>query len=456
MRDSTSRPRRTWNGPIFRPGEAGYDDEHSSINHTLLHTPELIVGAVDAHDVVEAVRYAADRGLSVGVQSTGHGLVVAADGVLVTTRRMKGIEIDPAARVARLEAGVQWGEVLPLAAAHGLAPLNGSNPHVGVVGYTLGGGIGFLGRQFGYAADHVRSIEVVTADGRLRHVAPDEDADLFWALRGGKGNFGIVTALELDLFPVEALYGGGLYYAGEATADVLHVYRQWSAEMPEEMSSSILLMQYPDVDEAPELLRGRYVAHLRIGYFGPIEAGERLVAPFRGLGPLLLDTVAEMPYSAVSTIHHEPNVPYAVYDRAIFLKHLDQGAVETIIAQAGPDANAPFILELRHQCGGYRRPPAVPNAVGGRDAEFSMFSASIIDPDTFARDKEVHDRLHAAMRPWATGGAPLNFLGVGDVPPDRVRAAFTPADYDRLAQVKTRYDPDNIFRINHNIPPLFS
>ena len=327
----------------------------------------------------------------------------------------------------------QWGEVLPLAAAHGLAPLNGSNPRVGVVGYTLGGGIGFLGRQFGYAADHVRSIEVVTADGWLRHVTPDEDADLFWALRGGKGNFGIVTALELEsVSSRDALSAVACTSARRGHGGCV---ARLSPVVGRDAGGDVVLDHADAVSPTWTKRRSCYAAstspHLRIGYFGPIEEGERLVAPFRQLGPLLLDTVAEMPYRDVGNIHHEPNVAYAVYDRAIFLKHLDPAAVETIIAQAGPDANAPFFLELRHQGGGYRRPPAVPNAVGGRDAEFSMFSASIIDPDTFARDKEVHDRLHAAMRPWATGGAPLNFLGVGDVPPDRVRAAFTPADYDR-------------------------
>jgi UDP-N-acetylenolpyruvoylglucosamine reductase len=388
-----------WTGPVFRPNEDGYDEERSSLNYTLTHTPELIVGAVDAGDVVAAVCYAADRGLSVGVQATGHGLVVAADGVLVSTRRMKGVAIDPTARVARVEAGVQWWDVVPLAAAHGLAPLNGSNPHVGVVGYTLGGGIGFLGRQLGFAADHVRSIDVVTSDGRQRRVTPDQNDDLFWALRGSKGNLGIVTEMEFDLFPVETLYGGGLYFGGETTADLLRAYFQWTTDVPEAMSSSIMLMRYPDLEEAPEPLRGRYVAHLRIGYFGPAAEGERLVAPVRDLGPVLLDTVAAMPYSDIAKIHHEPIVPYAAYDRSIYLSHLNADAVEAIIAEAGPDAEAPFLLEFRHLGGAHRRQPTVPNAVGGRDAEFSMFSASLVEADAIFRDKPRHDRLHAAMGP---------------------------------------------------------
>ncbi|HWM22469.1 MAG TPA: FAD-binding oxidoreductase [Ilumatobacteraceae bacterium] len=441
-----------WTGPVFQPGDPGYDDEHRSINETLEHRPELIVGAASAEDVVSAVRYAIDRSLSVGVQSTGHGLAVAADGVLVSTRRMKQVTVDPATRTATIDAGVQWHDVLPVAAQHGLAPLNGSSPHVGVMGYTLGGGVGLLGRRFGFAADHVRRIDVVTADGFLRHVDADHDPDLFFALRGGKGNYGVATRIEIELFPVRTLLGGGLYFAADAATELLHTYSAWTRSVPEAMSSSVMLSTYPDTAGVPDPLRGRYVAHLRIGFFGPPDEGETLIAPFRQLAPPLLDTLTQIPYTDIGTIHHEPIAPYKVYESGIYLGPPDAEAVDTILRHAGPDANAPVMLELRHHGGAYRRTPAVPNAVGGRDAEFTLYLGSLIDPETMATDKHLHNEVHGSLRPWATGTTMLNFFGVGTALAS-VRTAFTAETFQRLRDIKTEYDPRNMFRINHNIPP---
>lgn len=439
---------------LLVPGDPDYAAEASGFNTAVTHAPELIVAAASPTDVVRAVREAAERGTSLAVLATGHGASLSADGVLVTTRRMTGIAVDPVARTARLEAGVRWADVLAETVPHGLAPLNGSSPSVGVVGYVLGGGIGPLGRLHGYAADHVRSIELVTADGRRRRATPTEEPELFFALRGGKGNVGVVTAIEIDLFPVERFYGGGLYFDGTATSELLRTWVAWTDAVPDTVSSSVLLARYPDVEEVPEPLRGRFVAHLRFACFGPVADGIALVEPFRAIGPLLRDTLSETDYDEIGSIHHEPTEPVAAYDQSLLLGPLDAAAIATIVAHGGPDADAPFIVELRHHGGAYARSPAVPNAVGGRDAQFSLFAASLIEAATAARDREAHERLRRAVAPWATGGAVLNFLGVGDTAPERVRTAFTDGAYARLAAAKAAYDPTNMFRINHNVPPI--
>ncbi|MEO3750546.1 FAD-binding oxidoreductase [Streptomyces sp. B6B3] len=441
----------SFSGPVFARGADGYDAERAPLNRALEQRPDLVVGAARPEDVAAAVALAGDTGRSVAVMATGHGPSVSADGhVLITTRRLDGVRVDPVARTAVVGAGARWGDVLPRTTPHDLAPLNGSSPNVGAVGYTLGGGVGLLGRRFGYAADHVRRLDVVTADGRLRRVTAESDPDLFWALRGGKGNFGVVTEMEIDLFPVPRLFGGGLYFGGATGAAALRAYVPWAVEAPEEMSSSVLLMRYPDHPSAPEPLRGAFVTHVRIAYSGPVERGAQLVEPLRAVGPRLLDTVTGLPYERVGSIHHEPvDEPYAAFDAGVTLDRMDQAGVDTLLALAGPEADAPFLVELRHHGGAYAVPPAVPNAVGARDAAFTLFCAT--GPDE--SDRRAQRKLVDAMLPWGAGALFLNFAGIDQATPDHVRSAYRPADYARLADLKHRLDPANLFRVNLNIPP---
>ena len=441
-------------GPVFRPGDDGYDAERTGFNLWMDHHPELIVGATGANDVIAAVNYAAERGLAVAVQTTGHGPSVPADGqVMITMPRLADVQVDPAARVARVGGGARWGQVLPQTVPHGLAPLNGNSPTVGVVGYTLGGGIGPLGRSYGFAADRVRSVDLVTADGQLRHVTADSEPDLFWALRGGKGNFGVVVGLEFELVPVSRLYGGALLFAAEAAGDVLHAYREWAPTVPEEMSSSVLLAQFPPLPQIPELLRGRYVAGVRLAYTGSADEGERLVQPLRDVGPTLLDTLGELPYADVATIYNDPTEPAAVSDSSVGLQTLDADPVEALLAAVGPDSGSPLLVELRQLGGAYARPPAVASAVGGRDIPYLLFAVGVLRPGVENAMRDAHDALEETMRPWTTEAKAHNFIGARDAAPERAKLAFAPADFTRLTQVKATYDPGNLFRININIPP---
>jgi FAD/FMN-containing dehydrogenase len=443
-----------FSGPVFRPGDEGYDAERAVFNLSMEHHPELIVGATGPEDVAAAINYASARGLAVGVLTTGHGPSVPADGqVLISTRRMDEVHVDPVARTARVGAGVRWHQVLERTAPHGLAPLSGSSPNVGVVGYTLGGGIGPLGRSYGFAADRVLRVDIVDADGQLRQVSADSDPELFWALRGGGGNFGVVVGLEFELFPVSRLYGGGLFFPAEATAEVLHAYNQWAPTAPEEMSSSVLLITFPPIPQIPEPLRGRFVTHLRFAYTGTVEEGERLVEPLRRIGSQFLDTLGELPYTDAGAIYIDPVDPMPVSDSNIALRTLDAGAVETILSLAGPEADSPLAVELRQMGGAFARQPAVPNAVGGRDAAYLLFAVGVLMPGLEDAMRRAHEQLHEKMQPWATGGTLYNFCGMADADPERVKSSFAPGDYTRLAKAKATYDPNNTFRINFNIPP---
>ncbi|MFI6704131.1 FAD-binding oxidoreductase [Streptomyces sp. NPDC050509] len=442
-------------GPVFRPGRPGYDEERSGFQTAFRHRPAVIVGAAGAADVSAAVTFADAHGLPVAVQATGHGLSAATngEGLLISTRRMDGVHIDPAARTARFEAGVRWEQVIAEAAPHGLAPLNGSAPHVGAVGYTLGGGLGILARQFGYAADHVRGIEVVTADGALRQVTADSDPDLFWALRGGRDNFGVVTSMEVDLFPVSRLYGGGMFFPAESVPDVFSAYLAWTTTVPEELTSSVSLMAYPDLPMIPAPLRGRYVAHIRIAYTGDAASGERLVAPLRAVAPRLIDSVQEMPYTASGTIYNDPAFPHAYYGNNVLLGEVDSSTlVKTVLEVAGPDSPAMCVIDLRHLGGALSRPPAVASAVGNRDARYILRVLTPLAASDIDIARPVHQRLFDAVRPWTTGRS-LNFVYSDEDMPDQTSAVYAPDDLRRLAELKRVHDPANLFRHNHNIAP---
>jgi len=441
-------------GSVLLPGDAGYDEERAvfNLNHELV--PAVIVVAESAADVQAAVAFAAGQRRPVLVKTTGHQVVGSAPGaVVIATRRMNDVTVDAAGRTARVGAGAIWAEVIEEAAKAGLAPLSGSTPTVGVSGYTLGGGLSpTLGRSRGYAADHVRSLEVVTADGELRHVDAESEPELFWALRGGKGNFGVVTALEFDLFPVPRLYGGGIYFPGERMADVLRAWTAWHPGTPETMISSFAVLRLPPLPELPEPLRGAFLVHLRFAYTGTAADGERMIAPLRAAAPAVLDTVADMPYTAVASIHNEPTEPLPYYERGIMLREFPKEAQDKLVELAGPDSGTTmWIAELRALGGAWDREPAVPNAVATRGLPYVLLGVEVGPLSEEQRLKESVAALLEGMEPWQ-GDRRL----VNDLAPEEAAdaaAIYGPERYERLAAVKKTYDPDNMFRINHNIAP---
>ncbi|PMR61294.1 FAD-dependent oxygenase [Verrucosispora sp. ts21] len=439
-------------GPVLLPGEDGYDVECASYNLAVSHQPALVVGVAGVADVQAAVDFAAEQGLPVAMLATGHSALPTAGAVLINTRRMDGVIIDAEARTARVEAGVQWQQVVEAAGKHGLAPLNGASPSVGVVGYTLGGGLSPIGRTFGFAADQVRRVELVTADGRLRVATATEEPDLFWAVLGGKGNFGVVTALEFNLFPVSHIYGGGLFFTADRAAEVFNAWGRWTAGVPDEMNSSIALLQLPPLPEVPEPLRGQMVVHVRIAYVGAAEEGERLVAPLREIAPMLIDSVMEMPYTAIASIHADPPNPIPVQDRSGLLREFTPELVDAIVEHAGPDSGSPLVIfELRHLGGALERRPAAGNASDLQGAAFSLYAVGLGGPNEAEAIHAHLTRVLAAIAPWSTGRLFVNFLTAADAAPEQFAQAYLPETYQRLVAIKASYDPTNLFRATPDI-----
>lgn len=439
--------------PILVAGGPDLDEETAAFNLAVRHRPALVVRARCANEVAAAVRFGIATGQPVAVQATGHGATRPVEGgILVTTHRMQELSVDPVTRTARIGAGVKWARVIEAAVPYGLAPMSGSSSDVGAVGYTLGGGLGPLGRRYGFAADHVRSIEIVTGDGRMRTVTADDDPELFWALRGGKGNFGIVTAIEVDLMPVGQLYAGGIFYAGDHAAAVLHRWRTWVDTLPEETTSSIALLRAPDAPDVPEPMRGKLTVHLRVSHSGDVADGPALVAPMRDAAPVMMDTVRPMSFAETDSIHQDPDHPMPAWETGMQLSSLPEAAIDGLLATAGPAADVPLILvELRHLGGALARPAAVPNAVAGRDAAFSVL---VLGPAVPGLEEAVPAAAGAVKRvlaPYDAGTRLVNFLG-DTAGPEEVAAAWSPDAAARLIALKHRYDPHALFTSGHALP----
>ncbi|MFF5935756.1 FAD-binding oxidoreductase [Streptomyces sp. NPDC012508] len=428
---------------VFRPGDAGYAEELAGFQTGFALRPELVVGATGAEDVRAAVGYASGRGLPVSVQATGHGLPGAIDGgVLITTRRMDAVRIDPGARITRVAAGVRWGQVVEAAAPHGLAPLNGSAPGVGAVSYTLGGGLGILAREFGWTADHVRSLDVVTADGSLRQVTAASDPELYGGLLGGGHGLGVVTALEVGLVPVARLYGGAIAFEGAVTdpAAVLRTYAEWTATLPDAVTSSLAALVHPDLPVLPPHLRGRYVLSVRVAFTGDAAEGERLVAPLRAIGPALADSLREMPYTESHTIHSDPDFPHAYWGDGIMVSELDVDAATSVLELTGPKAGRMAVVQLNHLGGALARKRA--NSVPYREAGFLVRALYPLGGDGTEAVRALHARVEAALAPRTLGRA-VNFaFGDGQ----RGEGLYDPETRKRLTGLKANLDPANLFR----------
>jgi len=430
-------------GAVFDGRDPAAAAEAAGFNTAVTHRPAVVVAASGAVDVAAAVRYANDEGLPVAVQATGHGASAPAEGsVFVSTRRMQGVRVDPAARVARVQAGVRWRPVIDAAVPHGLAPLSGSSSGVGVVGYTLGGGMGHLARRHGFAADHVRSVELVTADGAIRTVTAASDAELFWAIRGGQGRFGIASALEFDLVPLPRFFGGALFFVGTAIEDVLHAFATWAPTMPEEVTTSVALLRLPPLEAVAPPLRGVVSLALRFGFTGSPERGEALLAPMRRVAPPVLDSVGPMSYAAVDRIHMDPTEPMPAVARGGLLHSMPTALVDTLLGFAGPDVEVPLAaVEVRLMGGALSRPPAIANAVAGREGAFSLSVVAPAPPPLAETARTVTAQVVDALEQWSPGTSLVNFAGHGD----EQRRAWTPETLDRLRHVKQAVDPRNLF-----------
>jgi FAD/FMN-containing dehydrogenase len=400
-------------------------------------TPAAVVAAASAADVAAAVQAAAAAGLRVAVQATGHGALPLGDDVLlITTRGLDECVVHPEGW-ARVGAGVKWQQVVDAAVPHGLAPLSGSSLDVGVVGYTTGGGLGPMARTFGLASDAVRAFDVVTGDGELRRVTADAEPDLFWGLRGGKAALGIVTAVELDLFPVTAPYAGALYFDGTDAASVLQAWRTWSATLPESATTSAALLQLPPLPGVPPVLAGRMTVAVRFLHVGTPTPARHCSTPMRAVAPLLLDGVGVLPFAAIDAVHSDPVDPMPSYERSFLLRELTAETVDALVDAAGPGSPSPLIvLELRALGGAFARGGAHPSAVCHRDAAASVLCVGLGVPPLVASAQAAAEAVTRALAPWSDGRVLANFGGGP--------AAYDQPTLARLLALAERYDPTGV------------
>jgi hypothetical protein len=439
-------------GMVVAPGEEHWDDARQAWNLAVDQRPALVAIPENDEDVIAVVAHAREKGLRVAPQGTGHN--AAAIGsldrtILLKTSALRDVEIDADRRRARVQAGALWADVTGPASEHGLAPLAGSSPDVGVVGYTLGGGLSWLARRHGLACNSVVSIDVVTADGRLLRADRAHEPDLFWALRGGTGSFGVVTAIELELFPLPEVYAGALLWPWERASEVLRHWVDWCRTAPETISTSARLLQVPPMPDLPEALRGRCFVAIDGAFIGDEASGVAVLAPLRALAPEI-DTFAMIPPAGLSHIHMDPEQPVPALSGHMLLDELSDAAVDTLVAAAGPDSGSPLLaVELRHLGGALARRPDEHGATATIDASFSLFAVGVpMDAGVGAAIGTHLDRVTTAMRLWDTGGRCLNFT---EEPID-ASSAFSEPAYRRLRAVKAVYDPLDRIASNHAVP----
>jgi hypothetical protein len=442
-------------GTFLTPEDEGFDAARQAWNLAVDQRPAAIAYADGADGVAAAVRTAAERGLRVAVQGTGHAAAAIGDldgTLLLKTMRMTGLEVDPAARRARVEAGVLWGDVAVAGGEHGLAALHGSSPDVSVVGYTLGGGLGWLGRRHGLACNRVVAAEVVTADGELRRVGPDAEPDLFWALRGGGGAFGAVTALEFELVPLTEVYAGWLVWEADAGAEVVHAFREWSPQAPREITTALRFLHLPPFPEVPEPLRDRPVIAFDGAYMGSEADGAELLRPLRdAAAPLVMDTWATIPAPALARLHGDPEQPVPALGDGLMLRELTPEAADAFVELGGPGSGSPLLLlELRQLGGALAEAPEGAGALGALKDDYLLAGIGMVMGDGMAQAIGTHlERIRHAMAPWSAGV----YLNFSETRGGAAARAFDDATFARLREVKARYDGGDLFRSNHPIEP---
>jgi hypothetical protein len=441
-------------GQILTSQDDGYDMARQTWNLTVDQHPAVIIIPQTTRDIAEAVCFADAQNLEVAVRAGGHGTIREADqSMLIVTTQLTDVIVNAAAQTAWVSAGAKWGRVLEQTQGAGLAPLLGSSPDVGAVGYTLGGGMGWLARNHGLSADSVNRFEVITANGELINASASENADLFWGLRGGGGNFGVVTGMEIRLYPLTTVYGGNLFYPIHKAKEVYAHYRRWIANAPDELTSSVVLMNFPPVPALPEFLRGQSFVIVRGCYSGPVEQGEELLKHWRTWQEPIVDGFTDMPFSQVASISNDPIDPMPSHSSGIWLKDIGDETVDVLIRYTAPRNGPPMLAfaEVRHAGGAIARVDPQSAAYGNRDAQHILqVVGGAPTPEVHEALKQHIAQLKRALTPHLHGGVYLNFLE-GLEAREATRAGFSQETYQRLQALKAKYDPTNRFSHSYDI-----
>jgi FAD/FMN-containing dehydrogenase len=439
-------------GRVVTPADPDWDAVREVFNLAMDLRPAAVALPRGVDDVVAAVGYAADNGLRIAPQATGHNadaLGSLDDVLLIDVRELQEVSIDPGARRVRVGAGVKWERVVPQLSEHGLAALHGSSPDVGIAGYSLGGGMGWLARKYGLQTNSVTAMEIVTADGRPLRVDAENDPELFWALRGGNGNFGVVTAIEFEVYPVEDLYAGVMFFPFERAGEVLHAWTGLLPTLPDEMMTWAKLMQFPDDPDVPEPVRGGSFTVIFGAFLGSEEEGRDLLAPVRDLVPAM-DSFAMVQPEALGDMAMDPPDPLPFVSTTALLGDLPPAGVDDLVAAVGPGSGSPLaMVELRHMGGAIARRPAGAGARASLPGTLAMLSLGVAEDEPAAAAARTYlAAVDRAVSRYRAGDYP-NFV----MEPSDASGFFDADTWARLRRTKATYDPGDMFEGNHHIPP---
>jgi FAD/FMN-containing dehydrogenase len=439
-------------GQILTAGDDAWDSSRQTFNLTHDQQPAALVRVANAQDVAEAVRYAGKHGLRIAPQSTGHNagpIEGLEDALLVRTDDLQEVSIDLVERRARVGSGVRWAAVADPASAAGLAPLSGSSRDVGVTGYSLGGGMGWLGRKYGLQTNALTAVEIVTADGELRRIDHDNDTDLFWAVRGGGGNYGVVTALEFELFPVPELYAGALFFPYERASEVMHAWHEFvSAGLPDEITTVGRVVQVPPLPEIPEILRGKSFTILQAAYLGGEADGAELIRPLTELGPEM-NSFGMVEPAALGYLAMDPDAPLPYVGSSRIISDVSSAGIDAFVNAAGPGSGSQLAnVELRSLGGALGRRTPGHGARATMDGDYLMFAVGgVFTPDAYAAVHGQAEGVSQALAPWDSGTRYLNFEE-GNVD---ARLFFDEDTWRLLRALRTEWDPEGLFLANHEI-----
>ncbi|HXF32045.1 MAG TPA: FAD-binding oxidoreductase [Solirubrobacterales bacterium] len=435
---------------VLSRGSDGYEENRGAFNVLLSQEPAAIVTPHTTGDVVDAIDYAKAEGLRVGAQRTGHAAEPLGDlsgTLLIRTSALNTVSIDAERRVARVGSGALWGDLVPRASELGLAACHGSSPTVGVAGFSLGGGVGWYGRKHGLQCNRVTAIELVDATGTERRVDAGGDAELFWAMRGAGGDFGVVTALEFELLPIPEVFGGACFFPIERAAEVLHAWHEFTKGAPEEVTSVGRLMNFPPIPEIPEPMRGNSFAIVEAVALLPEAEATEMLAPLRGLGPAM-DTFAAVPPAGIVDLHMDPPEPSPYTGQGMLLGELPDAGIDALLGAVGPDSGAKLLsVEMRHDGGAMGRGGPDHGAMDALPGEYLLFGVNIVPvPEAMPPSRQWLGAMTDAMGPWDAG----RYLNFSDETVD-IAVAFPPETVERLRKAKQTYDPENLFHANHPV-----
>ena len=443
-------------GELIRPADAGYDEARAVWNGSIDKHPAAIVRVAGVADVRHAIEFARSQDLLVAVRGGKHslpGFSTVDGGIVIDLGGMKGMRVNPGAQTAQAQGGLTWSDFDHEAQAFGLATTGGLISTTGIAGFTLGGGIGWLMRAHGLTCDNLISADVVTADGELVHASADENQELFWGLRGGGGNFGVVTNFEYQLHPVGPVVMGGVaFYRGDRAEEILRFYRDYTRDLPDEATTVLNLTTAPPAPFLPEEIHGKLIVALLGTYAGPVAEGERVFQPMRDLGDPVADLMGPLPYVAMQSLL-DPLYPAggSNYFKSGYLDEISDASIATMVEQHQSVASPMSEIHVHHFGGAVGRVADDATAFGNRSAEYVLnILGRTPDSTGFAEAVEWARGCYDALEPHTSGGTYTNFMSEGD---DRLREAYGQEKFDRLVALKDRYDPTNLFRLNQNIAP---